>query len=102
MSFFRRLLARREFPLPQFDLQPLAFELGSVGDDELLLDRIVQPSEEHWNVISLGQPLPTAGELRESIERHLQASKDSPADQAASDPAAELREALSDLRSALR
>lgn len=102
MSFFDRLLARRAFPLPQFDLQPLAFELGVPGDNELLLDRVVEPSEEHSNVVALGQPLPTAGELRDSIERHLQATKDSSAVPPAPDPVAELREALSELRSALR
>jgi hypothetical protein len=102
MSFFDRLLARRAFPLPQFDLQPLAFELGAGCGDELLLDRVVAPSEEHSNVVALGEPLPTAGELRDSIERHLQTTKDCPAAPQAPDPVAELREALSELRSALR
>jgi hypothetical protein len=101
MSFFDRLLARREFPLPQFDLQPLAFELGAVGDDELLLDRRIERSKVHSNVVTLAQPLPTAGELRESIERHLQASKEPTAPQTP-DPAAELRQALLELRNTLR
>ena len=71
MSFLSKLLAEREYSLPPFDLAPLAFELQSLEEGELLLDRVVSPGDGQANVVALSGPVPTAGELRESIERHL-------------------------------
>ena len=82
------LFTRRAFALPHFELPPLEFE-----DDELLLDQAVaEPTPVHESP----RPLPTAGELRESIERNLQGS-----DRPRFDASDELREALADLRRSL-
>lgn len=101
MTFMSRLFARREFTLPPFDLKPLEFELRSAAEpDELLLDRVVATSGGGANVVSLSKPLPTPGELRETIESHLNAARTADAAQAP-DPADELRNALAELRRSL-
>ena len=100
MTFLSKLLAAREFTLPPFDLEPLAFELSSaVEDDELLLDRVVSVTGGQPNVVALSQPVPTAGELHQTIERHLGKAGGEPARPA--DGAEELREALAELRRSL-
>ena len=100
MSFLSKLLAEREYSLPQFDLAPLAFELQSPADEnELLLDRVVSIGEGQGNVVSLSGPVPTAGELRESIERHLDNARD--IEPTPSDAVDELRSALAELRRSL-
>ena len=85
MAFLTRLLSRRQFPLAQFDLAPLAFELGRSCEDERA---------------GTGVPRPiTPGEMRESIERHLRLVKredDSPLFE--QDAVDELREAIAELR----
>ena len=87
MAFLTRLLSRRQFPLAQFDLAPLAFELG-------------RPCEDERAGTSVPQPHPiTPGEMRESIERHLRLIKredDSPLLE--QDAVDELREAIAELR----
>ena len=100
MTFLSKLLAAREFTLPPFDLEPLAFELrSSAEEDELILDRIVSVGDGQPNVIALSRPVPTAGELHQSVERHLGRAGEAPA--RAADGADELREALADLRRSL-
>lgn len=99
MTFLSKLLAAREFTLPPFDLEPLAFELAAAQEDELLLDRVVSLSEGQPNVVALSQPVPTAGELHQCIERHLGRVGDEPPPPA--DGAEELREALAELRRSL-
>ena len=100
MTLFSKLLAAREFPLPPFDLAPLAFELlSTVDEDELLLDRVVLAADGQPNVVTLSQPVPTAGELHDSIERHLSGSEGTP--EQVPDGVEELRAALADLRRSL-
>ena len=84
---FTRLLSRRQFPLAQFDLAPLAFELGHAGGEEQV-ETTAQASH----------PI-TPGEMRESIERHLSLVRpkdDSPLLE--QDAVDELREAIAELR----
>lgn len=102
MAFLTRLLARRAFPLAQFDLVPLAFELQQeAGEDELLLDRAVTAVANQPNVIALAASKRTPGELHESIERHLRTAKDGGPPLLAQDVVDELREALAELRRSL-
>lgn len=91
MALLTRLLARREFPLPHFDLQPLRFELTTAEAVDAAVDE---------NVVRADRAVPTAGQLRECIERHLQATRAGP--QPASTPVEELRDALAELRHSLR
>jgi hypothetical protein len=100
MEFLTRIVPRRQFRLPEFDLAPLAFEMSQASDDELLLDRIVTRTENEPKIVALAPPVPTAGELRASIERHLRATGRPPAPQPA-DAVDELRNALADLRRSL-
>jgi len=99
MSFLSKLLAEREYSLPPFDLAPLAFELQSLEEGELLLDRVVSPGDGQANVVALSGPVPTAGELRESIERHLDNGRD--VEPTPVDAVDELRSALAELRRSL-
>jgi hypothetical protein len=102
MAFLTRLLARRAFPLPQFDLAPLAFELQHpADDDELLLDRALTGFDGQANVIALSGAARTPGEMRESIERHLRISSDDGPPLLAQDAVDELREAIAELRRSL-
>jgi hypothetical protein len=101
MAFLTRLFARRDFPLPRFDLAPLAFELRNAGDKgETLPDRPLIASDAGSNVVALPASARTPGQLRESIERHLRAGQDDGPllEQEAVD---ELREALAELRRSL-
>jgi hypothetical protein len=98
MAFLTRLFVRHDFPLPQFDLAPLAFELRNpVDEGELLLDRPFVATDDGSNVVSLRGSARTPGQLRESIERHLRAARDDDPllEQDAVD---ELRQALAELR----
>ena len=90
------LLRRRNFPLPAFDLAPLAFEMAET-EDELLLDRVVSRPGDSQAVVMLGAPMPTPGQLHASIERHLRAAERAPED-APPDARDELRNALAELR----
>lgn len=90
------LLRRRRFPLPAFDLAPLAFEMAG-AEDELLLDRVVTRPVESPHIVALGAPMPTPGQLRESIERHLRAAEGAP-EAPPPDARDELRNALAELR----
>ena len=102
MAFLTRLFARRDFPLPRFDLAPLAFELRNAGDKgETLPDRPLIASDAGSNVVALPASARTPGELRESIERHLRISSDDDAPLLAQDAVDELREALAELRRSL-
>ena len=87
MAFLTRLLGRRAFPLPQFDLAPLAFELGRPARDEVPDPVAVPPAPR------------TPGEMRASIERHLRlAKREDDAPLLEQDAVEELREALAELR----
>jgi len=100
MSFLSKLFAEREYSLPPFDLAPLAFELQSpVDEDELLLDRVVSAGEGQANVVVLSGSAPTAGELRESIERHLDSTQE--IETTPVDAVDDLRSALAELRRSL-
>lgn len=92
-----QLFARRDFPLPSFELPPLEFDDAAGEADELLLDEVIvqiapPPRAE------LSPPLPTAGQLRESIERHLRGESRGGR---RADAADELRHALAELRRSL-
>lgn len=69
------------------------------GDELLLEDRLIRPADDS-RVIRLFDPrtLPTAGELHERIERHMQ-SRDG---KAYPDATSEFHKALADLRTSLR
>lgn len=87
MPIFDQLFARRSFPLPPFEVVPLEFDEDCAAG-ELLLDQPAAPP----------CAVPTAGELRESIERHLRGAG---AGAPRSDAADELRDALAELRRTL-
>jgi hypothetical protein len=74
---------------------------ATTSDEALVLDRPIARSGDS-NVIALGQPIPTAGELHESIERHLRESRGGGVGHPAPDPVDELREALAALRRSMR
>jgi hypothetical protein len=101
MAFLTRLLARREFPIPQFDLAPLAFELQRDDNDELLLNRPVVAAKGDSSIIALPDAARTPGELRESIERQLRLVRDDDPPLLEQDAVDELREALAELRRSL-
>jgi hypothetical protein len=87
MAFLTRLLSRRNFPIPQFDLAPLAFELSRAPADA--------PGDT--------APLPgTPGEMRESIERHLRLVRSEDEQPLLEQDAVnELRDAIAELRRSL-
>lgn len=95
-----RLRPHTQFLLPPFELVPLEFQ-GQAGEppDELVLDELVAGIGADAPVVRLVQPqlqpMPTAGELRESIERQLHRAQHRAPTANATD---ELRQALSDLR----
>lgn len=91
-----RLWQRSQFSLPPFELAPLEFEVEA-GEplDELLLDEVVASIGRDADAVAVTQPMPTAGELRDSIERHLRGSRHGAP---AVDAADELRQALAELR----
>jgi len=74
--------------------------VGADEDDALLLEDKLETPPDDSRVIRLFDPrlLPTAGELHERIERHLQ----SPGEVAYPDATAELHQALAELRKSLR
>jgi len=113
-----RLPEAVSYPLPDFGIQAvepweddalLLTELAELlltqvvavgpGPELLLEDRLDQPAEDS-RVIRLFDPstLPSAGEMHQRIEQHLQGAQAS----AHSDATAELHRALSELRGALR
>jgi hypothetical protein len=96
MTILDSFLGRRRFILPAFDLAPLDFDVG-VGD-ELLLDDVVTGVGTAAAATLRDEPLPTAGELHASIERHLRSVM--PCDPPI-DAADELRSALAELRQSL-
>lgn len=84
------LRPRRAFSLPEFELAPLDF----AAEDELVLDDVVAsigPEPERSALAAV----PTPGELRQSIERHLRAVE---LPKPAADATDELRDALAQLR----
>ena len=84
------LRPRRAFTLPDFELAPLDF----IANDDLVLDEVVAslgPEPERSTLAAV----PTPGELRQSIERHLRAVEPPVP---AADATDELRDALAQLR----
>ena len=84
-----RLPADRDAFTP-FEVAPLEFDEG----DELLLDRPV--ARDGAQVVRLFDPIPTPGEMHQTIERHLRKAA-TPAD-----ATGELQDALAELRRAIR
>jgi hypothetical protein len=100
MHVLHRLLPKREFRLPPFELVPLEFD--AVGDEqpgELLLDEAVAILASAAAEDSEGLAMPTPRELKASIEHHL---RDDSENRTRSDAAEELRNALAELRRAVR
>ena len=108
----------RSFPVPTFDIAALGpgradvpdelvltddMVLADPHDDALVLDDVLAEPASDSRVVRLFEPLaveesiPTAGELRARIERHL----DRAAHQAPPDASADLLEALAVLRRSL-
>jgi hypothetical protein len=98
MDFLLRLLPMRGFTLPRFNLVPLEFD-GDPGEDrgELILDDVIA-SIGQPTIVAPVQPMPTAGELQATIERHLNGSTSA---MPRMEPADELRHALTELRRSL-
>ena len=92
MNSFSRMLGRRRFRLSEFQLSALEFEELA----ELILEDPVELSGASATGLR-----PTAGELRQSIERHLQARDALAQPQEQVSPADELNSALRDLRHSL-
>lgn len=107
-----------QFPMPRFDPADYEPEIGqaavlAAAEDELLLDEPVAaeeeeelllevrawPTEDNGRVIRLFDParMPTAGELQERIDRHLQSPN-----RVIPDAAQELHDAIAALRQSLR
>ena len=101
-----------QFPMPVFD--PADYELEAVAveeelllddpvvaeqEDELLLEVRAWPEPDDSRVIRLFDParMPTAGELQQRIDRHLQSP-----DRVIPDAAQELHDAIAALRQSLR
>jgi hypothetical protein len=100
MALLARLLARRCFELPEFELRPLEFESEAAEElAELLLDKPMAASAT--NVVAMPRPMPTAGELRDSIERHLRNKASGAGAGERLSPADELKLALAELRQSL-
>jgi hypothetical protein len=96
---FARLLARRSFALPEFDLAPLEFCEGNIAElAELLLDQPLPSKPIAPNVVAIRNAIPSPGEMRERIERHLESRDAAHPLVQPSTPAEELRQALADLR----
>ncbi len=98
MTSLTRLLGRRSFRLPQFEVPALEFHRLA----ELILEEPFEPKELPANVVRLPRANPTAGELRDSIERHLQARDGDGAAGRDLSPGEELKNALAELRGQLR
>ncbi len=102
-----------QFPMPVFDPADYEPEIAEAVADELLLEERVEPEEEEelllevraWptaedsRVIRLFDParMPTAGELQQRIDRHLQSPN-----RVIPDAAQELHDAIAALRQSLR
>lgn len=104
----------REFPVAQFAPAELAFEEldelllteadridSSAGDDVLVLDDVLADLGEDSRVVRLfdASAMPTPGQLRARIDRHLGQARSA---NEATDASAALHEALAELRSSLR
>ena len=100
MALLDNIWPQRDFSLPAFELTPLEFEKAGETSDELLLDAAVVSigSGTGSGATSVVEPLPTAGELQARIERHLHRVQDCAP---TVDAAAELRDALAELRRSL-
>lgn len=103
MTILSRLRSARQFSLPDFVPSSLAFDGATAEElDELLLDRVVTAIHDQPNVTALAGPIPTAGELRARIDRHLGAASDAAGATASSTALDELRSALTEIRRSKR
>ena len=102
MSFIPRIFGSRMFNLAEFELAPLDFcEEASAELAELILDRPVVEADLESTVVPFPRALPTPGEMRETIARHLEAKDCADPAIAPASPAEELRLALAELRRSL-
>jgi len=101
MSFLPDILGPRTFNLAQFELAPLDF-CAEVSAElaELLLDQPILAAPDS-TVVAFPAPIPTPGEMHETIERHLDARHLAQPESAPASPAEELRLALAELRRSL-
>jgi hypothetical protein len=99
MALLDRILSRRCFELPEFDLRPLEFDEAAEELAEMLLDQPIAAGAT--NVVAMPRPMPTPGELRDSIELHLRAREHGDGAGERLSPADELKLALAELRQSL-
>lgn len=100
MSLLTRLGRSRRFPLPDFELASLEFEVGPALAElgELLLDEPIEQDQAVPGVVTMIQRVPTPGQLSASIDQHL---NDREGAAAAAGAAEELRSALAELKRSL-
>jgi len=102
MSFLPDLFGPRTFNLAEFELAPLDFcEAASAELAELLLDQPLVPADPSPTVVAFPRAIPTPGEMRDTIERHLESKGPDNAPEAPASPTEELRLALAELRRSL-
>ena len=99
MAGLRSLWPRSGFSLPPFDLPPLEFETGREAAEELVAAEVVVSLRARPCAVPPERAFPTAGQLSARIEQHLHGSVRTSVP--AVDAAAELRQALSQLRNSL-
>lgn len=92
MVLLRRLGLSRNFALPLFELAPLEFDSSEL--EEFLLDDVVASIGQVPEAAVPRAAVPTAGELQQSIERHLSLTDG----ESAVEAVGELRDALAQLR----
>jgi hypothetical protein len=92
MTFLDSVSRGRGFRLASFDVQSLDFD-GALPDD--LLEEVAQSVQTDEPVVRPVHPAPTAGELDQSIQRHLRAQDRS------GEAADDLHVVLSELRRSL-
>ena len=96
------LVDRRSFRLPDFELVPLDFSTEVTAElAELLLDQPIPAAESSSRVVPFRAATATPGEMRESIERHLESKPAGELSDEPASPAEELRLALAELRRSL-
>jgi hypothetical protein len=101
MSFLPDLFGPRNFNLAEFELAPLEFcEAASAELAELLLDQPI-PADRDSTIVAFPRAVPTPGEMRETIERHLESKDSGKGPEGPASPAEELRLALAELRRSL-
>ena len=101
MSFLPDLFGPRNFNLAEFELAPLEFcEAASAELAQLLVDQPIAADRDS-TIVAFPRAIPPPGEMRETIERHLESKDSGQAPEAPASPAEELRLALAELRRSL-